>query len=128
MAQVQIIQVKKDDEGIRLDRWFQRHYPELKNGQLQKLIRGKNIKVNGQKTSTDFRLSIGDEIRVPPLQIETNPLKNAPRNLSKVDIDFMKSLVIYKDKNIVVSIASLFKPNVTDRLEFIKKYIEPIFL
>ena len=38
--------------------------------------------------------------------------------------------VIYvnKDKNIVVSIASLFKPNVTDRLEFIKKYIEPIFL
>ena len=38
--------------------------------------------------------------------------------------------VIYvnKDKNIVVSIASLFKPNVTDRLEFIKEYIEPIFL
>ena len=102
MAQVQIIKVKKDDEGIRLDRWFQRHYPELKNGQLQKLIRGKNIKVNGQKTSTDFRLSIGDEIRVPPLQIETNPLKNTPRNLSKADIDFMKSLIIYKDEDIIV--------------------------
>jgi CubicO group peptidase (beta-lactamase class C family) len=37
--------------------------------------------------------------------------------------------VIYvnSDKNIVVSIAALFEPNVTDRIEFIKEYIEPIF-
>ena len=38
--------------------------------------------------------------------------------------------VIYVNtyKNIVVSIASLFEPNITDRIEFIKAYIEPIFL
>lgn len=37
--------------------------------------------------------------------------------------------VIYvnTNKNIVVSITALFKPNVTDRIEFIKEYIEPIF-
>ena len=37
--------------------------------------------------------------------------------------------VIYvnSDKNIVVSIAALFEPNITDRIEFIKEYIEPIF-
>ncbi len=37
--------------------------------------------------------------------------------------------VIYVNtqKNMVISIASLFKPNVTDRIEFIQKYIEPIF-
>ena len=37
--------------------------------------------------------------------------------------------VIYvnSDKNIVVSIAALFEQNVTDRIEFIKEYIEPIF-
>ena len=37
--------------------------------------------------------------------------------------------VIYvnTDKKIIVSIASFFEPNVTDRIEFIKKYIEPIF-
>lgn len=31
------------------------------------------------------------------------------------------------DKNIVVAITSLFEPNVTDRIEFIQEYIEPIF-
>ena len=36
--------------------------------------------------------------------------------------------VIYvnRDKNIVIGIASLFAPNVTDRIEFIKEYVEPI--
>ena len=37
--------------------------------------------------------------------------------------------VIYvnKDRNIVVAITSIFKRNVTDRIDFIKNYIEPIF-
>ena len=37
--------------------------------------------------------------------------------------------VIYVNvtKNIIVAITALFKPNVTDRIEFIKEYIEPIF-
>ena len=36
-------------------------------------------------------------------------------------------IYVNKEKNIVVCIASVFAPNVTDRIEFIKEYIEPIF-
>ena len=36
-------------------------------------------------------------------------------------------IYINKDKNIVVAITSLFKRNVTDRIDFIKNYINPIF-
>ena len=37
--------------------------------------------------------------------------------------------VIYfnREKNMVISIASLFVPRAKDRLELIRKYIEPIF-
>jgi len=97
---VQFIQVKSQDDGIRLDRWFARHYPELKNGQLQRLLRGKNIRVNGKKATTAQHLSVGDEIRVPPLTVSEK--SNLPRDLSKADIDFMKSLVIYKDEDVIV--------------------------
>ncbi|MFU7515712.1 serine hydrolase domain-containing protein [Clostridium sp. HCS.1] len=37
------------------------------------------------------------------------------------------TIFVNKDKKMVVSIASLFVPRVKDRLDFIKKYIEPIF-
>ena len=36
-------------------------------------------------------------------------------------------IYVNTNKKMVVSIASLFRPNVMDRIEFIKEYIEPIF-
>lgn len=97
---VQFVKVKAEDDNIRLDRWFMRHYPDLKNGQLQRLLRGKNIRVNGKKATTAQHLSTGDEIRVPPLDV--SPKSDLPRDLSKADIEFMKSLVIYKDADVIV--------------------------
>ena len=97
---VQLVTVKPEDEGIRLDRWFARHYPALKNGQLQRLLRAKNIKVNHQKATTAQRLSVGDEIRVPPL--DTPEKDNLPRSVSRADTAFMQSLVLYRDDDIIV--------------------------
>ena len=97
---VQLVTVKPEDEGIRLDRWFARHYPALKNGQLQRLLRAKNIKVNHQKATTAQRLSVGDEIRVPPL--DTPAKDNLPRSLSRADTAFMQSLVLYRDDDVIV--------------------------
>ena len=66
---VSFVRVEAKDDGIRLDRWFSRHYPDLKNGQLQRLLRGKNIRVNGKKalfyddynTYTIYLDSVDDE-------------------------------------------------------------------
>lgn len=97
---VKMITVDEKDDNIRVDRWFARHYPELKNGQLQRLIRGKNIRVNGAKTSADTRLHTGDILRVPPMEVSEK--SNLPRRLSKADIEFMQSLVIHKDDDVIV--------------------------
>ena len=43
---------------------------------------------------------MGDEIRVPPLTVSEK--SNLPADISKADIEFMKSLVIYKDKEVIV--------------------------
>lgn len=97
---VQFITVATEDNDIRLDRWFMRHYPDLKNGQLQRLLRAKNIRVNGKKATTAQHLNVGDEVRVPPLTV--SPKSELPRDLSKADTEFMKSLVIYKDEYVIV--------------------------
>ena len=97
---VQLVKVLEKDEGIRLDRWFSRYYPDLKNGQLQRLLRAKNIRVNGKKVTADTRLNIGDEIRIPPLTVSEKT--DQPRDLSKADIAFMRDLVIYKDDAVIV--------------------------
>lgn len=100
MSGVQIIKIKSEDDGIRLNRWFLREYPALSLSRLQKLLRTKQIKVEGKRAETSTRLLAGQELRIPPLDNE----KAVPENkaLSKNDADYIASLVIYKDKDIIV--------------------------
>ena len=70
MSGVEIVKVKKADEGMRLNRWFLKYYPLLTMGRLQKLLRTKQIKVDGKKAEANLKLSLGQEIRIPPLDNE----------------------------------------------------------
>ncbi|MBO6289180.1 MAG: RluA family pseudouridine synthase [Alphaproteobacteria bacterium] len=100
MSGVTNIKIKPEDDGIRLNRWFLREYPALSMGRLQKLLRTKQIKVDGKRAETSTRLAAGQEIRIPPLDNE----KATPDNtvLNKSDIEYITSMVIFKDKNIIV--------------------------
>ena len=100
MAGVQIIKVKPEDDGMRLNRWFLKYYPNLPLGRLQKLLRTKQIKVDGKKSETGLKLCAGQEIRIPPMDdvLETTE----KRAVSTRDEAFVLSLVIYKDENIIV--------------------------
>ena len=100
MAGVTIVKIKPEDDGIRLNHWFLREYPALSLSRLQKLLRTKQIKVDGKKAETSTRLVAGQELRLPPLDNE----KAVPDNkvLSVKDVEYITSMVIFKDKNIIV--------------------------
>lgn len=100
MSGVTFVKVKPEDDGIRLNRWFLKEYPSLSLGRLQKLLRTKQIKVDGKKAEASLRLAAGQEIRLPPLDNE-KVVKNE-KLLSKTDVDFVQSLVLFKDENIIV--------------------------
>jgi len=67
MASVETRQVESDEAGMRLDRWFHVHYPDLGFGHLQKLIRSGQVRVDGGRVKTNTRLEPGQSVRVPPL-------------------------------------------------------------
>ena len=58
--------VRPADGEIRLDRWFHRHYPQLTQGALQKMLRTGQIRVDGNRAEANTRLLPGQAIRVPP--------------------------------------------------------------
>lgn len=100
MSGVTFVKIKPEDDGIRLNRWFLKEYPSLTLGRLQKLLRTKQIKVDGKKAEANTRLSSGQELRLPPLDNE-KAIKN-PDVVSKSDTDFIQSMIIFKDDNIIV--------------------------
>jgi 23S rRNA pseudouridine955/2504/2580 synthase len=69
MASVETRKVEADEAGMRLDRWFHVHYPDLGFGHLQKLIRSGQVRVDGGRAKTNTRLEPGQAVRVPPSAI-----------------------------------------------------------
>ena len=100
MSGVEFIKVKSEDDGIRLNRWFLKYYPGLSLGRLQKLLRTKQIKVDGAKAEANTRLSTGQEVRVPPLDNEKKEIVHD--EISQKDTKFIRDMVIYKDDDIIV--------------------------
>lgn len=112
---VQTRKVKPDEEGMRLDRWFKAHFPELAFGHLQKLLRTGQVRVDGARAKTSTKLEPGMAVRVPPLTRSANmdgasdsPSKpgvlKPPSKMgdAKSDAAFIKSITLYEDREVMV--------------------------
>ncbi len=91
--------IKKDEENMRLDRWFKLYYPQISHAHLQKLLRKGEVRLDGGRIKANIRLKSGQKIRIPPLNIEKN-IKNI--KFSKTDADFLRSIVLYEDDDLYV--------------------------
>lgn len=103
MSGVQTISVKPADADQRLDRWFKQHFPALSFGHLQKLLRTGQIRVGGKRTKADYRLTAGDEIRIPPMGEMALPMKKAPPPPPRSeDVQMLQDTVLFKDEHVIV--------------------------
>ncbi|WP_428334444.1 RluA family pseudouridine synthase [Novosphingobium sp.] len=58
--------VRPDDDGVRLDRWFKRHLPDVGFATVSRWARTGQIRVDGKRAEVDTRLVAGQALRVPP--------------------------------------------------------------
>lgn len=98
--------VAEDEDGMRLDRWFKTHFPDLKFGRLQKLLRSGQIRLDGARAKANVRICPGQSVRVPPGVLDDAHADARPpperRGIEAKDRDFLKSLVLHKDERILV--------------------------
>ena len=97
--------VVRDEDGMRLDRWFRVHFPQVTFAYLNKLARTGQLRVEGKRVKPNARLEAGQEIRVPPLAFEARPA-DAPsteaKPLTKDERKLFDSMILHEDKDIYV--------------------------
>lgn len=101
MSGVETIEVKPGDAGIRLDRWFKRHYPELSHGRLEKLLRTGQVRVDGGRAKSNQRLEEGQAVRVPPLPDALKTKRHAP-SVDRRAAAELKERIIHRDDHLIV--------------------------
>jgi len=60
---MQQIWIEKNQAGQRLDKFLLKYFPNANSGLLYKMMRKKNITLNGKKVQGNEILSVGDEVR-----------------------------------------------------------------
>jgi 23S rRNA pseudouridine955/2504/2580 synthase len=105
-APVETIEVKSSEAGVRLDRWFKLHFPEVGYAYLQKLLRTGQIRVDSRRVEANARLEAGAQIRVPKIvreeKKEAAPTVKPPLGLSKADRTRIEHIILYEDEHVLV--------------------------
>lgn len=125
----QILKIKEDDDGIRLDRWFKRHYPDISFIKVAKFIRKGQVLINKKKATISSRLLKNQEIIFPNFIINLNekykntnkendmsskgykynplkekvPFNNLSGYLQSIISNLKKNIIYYDDNIIVIS-------------------------
>jgi 23S rRNA pseudouridine955/2504/2580 synthase len=100
MKAVQSVLVDGEEDGARLDRWVRRRFPGLTQGQIEKLLRSGQIRLDGARAKSADRVKTGQTVRLPPMP--EPPVREDQPAVSEKDAAFIRSLVIHKDADLIV--------------------------
>ena len=100
MAKLQTHTVTADEAGIRLDRWFKRHFPAVSHGALQKLLRTGQVRVDGKRAESSDRLAAEQIIRVPPQAVNASMPETKAKRAAQATSQ-LKKLILYEDDDVI---------------------------
>lgn len=89
--------INENDSNQRIDKFISKVLPYLPKSMMYKLIRKKDIKINGKRCEISTRLNTGDEVSVYIIDKYSDKKSDYSFYNAKPDID-----IIYEDKNILI--------------------------
>jgi 23S rRNA pseudouridine955/2504/2580 synthase len=102
-TEVRQFTVQHDDDGVRLDRWFKRHLPDIGFAMISRWARTGQIRVDGKRADPADRVSAGQVVRVPPGGDALNKGGPKPRReLSEEEVSKAEAMVITQDRAAIV--------------------------
>lgn len=97
--QVTIHTIGEADSGVRLDRWIRR-IKDVPQGQIEKLLRTGQIRVDGRRIKSKERLTTGCSVRLPPLP-EKALDKHVLSQIKQSEREYIRQMVIYEDEELI---------------------------
>ncbi len=100
--------IDADDDGIRLDRWFKRHYPHVTHVLLEKLLRKGEVRLDGKRAKAADRIAAGQAMRLPPQVVHAKdmrpekPVAETKHPLATKDMGSLADRILYMDKQVIV--------------------------
>ncbi len=103
MSGVETVLVAADEDGLRLDRWFKRRYPQVTHGRLEKWLRQGHVRVDGRRAKAGLRLEADQSVRVPPLAgVQPPPSARHDAPATEAETEALLARVLHKDERVII--------------------------
>ncbi|MBS7669220.1 RluA family pseudouridine synthase [Croceicoccus gelatinilyticus] len=94
--------VARDDDGVRLDRWFKRHLPQIGFATISRWARTGQVRVDGKRAKPEDRLESGQQIRVPPGGAAPHRAAKQRVPLTEEELDQADAMLLHRDRAAIV--------------------------
>ncbi|HEY6815277.1 MAG TPA: RNA pseudouridine synthase, partial [Croceibacterium sp.] len=101
-GEVRQFTVQPDDDGVRLDRWFKRHLPQVGFATVSRWARTGQVRVDGKRAKPEDRLAAGQVVRVPPGAETSAKPKAQRRPLTADQLAQAEAMVLHKTQAAIV--------------------------
>jgi 23S rRNA pseudouridine955/2504/2580 synthase len=87
--------------GQKIDNFLIKHLKSIPKSHIYKLLRSGQVRVNKKRIKTDFKLSQGDNVRIPPVNLQPTKPK-LPLLISKDLANIILKNILYEDDYVLV--------------------------
>jgi len=91
--------VTPEEAGQRIDNFLMRHFKTVPRSRVYRLLRKGEVRVNRKRVDAEYRLIAGDEVRLPPVRIDT---RESPERPSTSLLELIERAVIFQDRHLLV--------------------------
>ena len=91
--------VDENTSGQRLDNYLVRELKGVPRTRLYRALRKGEVRVNKGRVRADYRLVLGDVVRIPPLHQSAPPI---PGSIPRPQVEQLSRRIVYEDDNILV--------------------------
>ncbi|WP_297832113.1 RluA family pseudouridine synthase [Thermomonas sp.] len=96
---VRLVRVPADRAGQRLDNFLLGQLKGAPRGLIYKLVRSGQVRVNGGRAKAERRLEADDEVRIPPVRVES--LQNDGRLPPKGLLTALEAAIVFEDARLL---------------------------
>ncbi|MCW8902518.1 23S rRNA pseudouridine(955/2504/2580) synthase RluC [Sedimenticola sp.] len=96
---VHILNIESGYEGQRIDNFLINHLKGVPKSLVYRILRRGEVRVNKGRIKANYRLRVGDQVRVPPVRMAE---KDEPGRVDSRQLDRLEKAIIFEDKRLLV--------------------------
>ena len=97
-SRVRYCQIESDQAGQRVDNFLMRELGGVPKTLVYRILRKGEVRVNKGRVKPEYRMQAGDEVRIPPVQVESKP----EAFVDARSIDSIEIPILYEDNALLV--------------------------